>query len=116
MRSRRKACSTAKWIEDEYGRDALGTVIRACSEPVRERYTSAIAINWHPVDGLVEAVERSGRDPRQRQRQDRRRDRRRGARASMKGVVVRIASYIAKPEFFFRRVAGLWRQFNGLRR
>jgi hypothetical protein len=30
----------------------------------------------------------------------------------MKGTVVRIAVYIAKPEYFLRRVAGLWRQFN----
>jgi hypothetical protein len=30
----------------------------------------------------------------------------------MKGTLVRIAFYLKQPEFFFRRVAGLWRQFN----
>jgi hypothetical protein len=33
--------NAARWLEDEYGRDALGAIVRACSAPVRERYTAA---------------------------------------------------------------------------
>jgi hypothetical protein len=104
--------NAAKFIEEEYGRDALGEVVRACSEATRDRYISAIAINWHPVEEFVELVETAdrilgrgkGRLPEEIGAA--------GARANMKGTLVRIAFYIKQPEFFFRRVAGLWRQFN----
>lgn len=104
--------NAAKWIEDEYGRDALGRVLRACSPAVRERYVSAIAINWHPLEELVEflavAERMLGRD-------DGRLAERvgaAGARANMKGTLVRVAVYLARPEYLMQRIAGLWNQFN----
>ena len=104
--------NAAKYIEDEYGRDALGEVVRACSEPVRERYIAAIAINWHPMEEFVEFVEKADKMLGRGNLKLAEEVGAAGARANMKGTVIRIAVYIAKPEFFFRRVAGLWRQFN----
>jgi hypothetical protein len=104
--------NAAKFIEDEYGRDALGTVIRACSPDVRERYTSAIAINWHPMEELVELVQRADQILGRSNGKLAEEIGAAGARANMRGIVVRIAFYLAQPQFFIRRVAGLWRQFN----
>ena len=104
--------NAAKWLEEEYGRDALGTVVRACSDPVRDRYTSAIAINWHPVEEFIEFVETADKMLGRGNGRVAEEIGAAGARANMKGTLVRIAFYLAQPEFFFRRVAGLWRQFN----
>jgi hypothetical protein len=104
--------NAAKWVEEEYGRDALATIIRSCSPAVRERYISAIAINWHPVEEFIEFVEKSDELLGRSNGKVAEAIGAAGARANMKGVVVRIAFYLAQPEFFFRRVAGLWRQFN----
>ena len=104
--------NAAKWIEEQYGRDALGEVVRACSAAVRERYVSAIAINWHPVEELVEFLRVTER---LLGREDGRLSERigaAGARANMKGTLVRIAVYLARPEYLMQRIAGLWRQFN----
>ena len=102
--------NAAKYIAERFGRDALGDVLRACSAPVRETYTSSIAINWHPVAELCEFVEVA--------------ERRlscatlaqdvgaAGARANMKGMLLRLAFYWGKPEYLMTRVAGMWRQFN----
>ncbi len=104
--------NAAKFIEAEYGRDALGAVIRACSEPVRDRYISAIAINWHPVEEFLEFVETADKILGHGKGRLIEEIGAAGARANMKGIVVRVAFYMAQPEFFLRRVAGLWRQFN----
>jgi hypothetical protein len=104
--------NAAKYIEDEYGRDALGAVIRACSPEVRDRYTSAIAINWHPMEELVELVQRADELLGRGNGKVAEAVGAAGARANMRGLVVRIATYLAQPQFFMRRVAGLWQQFN----
>jgi predicted hydrocarbon binding protein len=105
--------NAAKFIEDTYGRDALGEVLRACGPAVRETYTSSIAINWHPVEELCEFVEVAesmlpatarGRLAVQIGAA--------GAHANMKGTLLRIAFYIGKPEYLMKRAASLWRQFN----
>jgi hypothetical protein len=104
--------NAAKFIEEEYGRDALGEVVRACSEATRDRYVSAIAINWHPVEEFIEFVEAADRILGRGKGKMAEEIGAAGARANMKGTLVRIAFYLKQPEFFFRRVAGLWRQFN----
>ena len=104
--------NAAKYIEAEYGRDALGAVIRACSEQVRDRYISAIAINWHPLEEFLEFVQTADKILGHGKGRLVEEIGAAGARANMKGIVVRVAFYMAQPEFFLRRVAGLWRQFN----
>ncbi len=104
--------NAAKWIEEQYGRDTLGEVVRACSPAVRERYVSAIAINWHPVEELVEFLRAAERLLGREDGRIAERIGAAGARANMKGTLVRIAVYLARPEYLMQRIAGLWRQFN----
>lgn len=104
--------NAAKWIEETHGQAALRDVLRACSPELRDRYTSAIAINWHPLTELVEFL--SVADA-QLGRGDGKIAEEIGAsaaRSNMKGVFVRLLFYVAQPEFLMRRIAQIWRQFN----
>jgi hypothetical protein len=104
--------NAAKWIEESYGQAAFRDIIRACSAEVRERYTSAIAINWHPVEEFVELVETADRMLGRGDGKIAEEIGAAGARANMRGVFVRVAVYVATPELLMKRAAGLWRQFN----
>jgi hypothetical protein len=104
--------NAAKWIEEEYGATALTDVIRACPEPVRERYVSAIAINWHPMSELIEFLEAAEKILGRGDGKIAEQIGAAGARANMKGVIIRFAFYVAKPEYLLQRVARLWHQFN----
>ena len=104
--------NAAEYIQERYGDDALRDVLRACSVDVRDRYVSAIAINWHPISEFVEFLEVA-------ERQLGRNDGRlaeeigaAGARKNMKGTILRVAFYVSKPEFLLKRITHLWRQFN----
>ena len=106
--------NAAKWVEAEYGRDALAEVLRACSPAVRDRYTSVIAIDWHPAEEFIEFVRIAeqtlapgGTPGRIAEAMGAA-----GARANMKTTLVRIAAWITRPEALMKRAAGLWRQFN----
>ncbi len=106
--------NAAKYIEERFGRDALGEALRACSDATRDTYTSSVAINWHPAEELCEFV-----DAAEAQLGTRVKGKRlaqeigaAGARANMKGMILRLAFYWGKPEFLMKRAAGLWRQFN----
>ena len=101
----------ARFIEQEYGRDALRDVLRACSDAVRDRYTSAGSLDWHPVIELVELVEKADE---MLGRGDGRLAEHAGAeaaRANTKGLF-RFVAHVATPEFLMRRIASMWRQFN----
>ncbi len=104
--------NAAQWIEQTYGQPALRDVVRSCGPAVRDRYTSAIAIEWHPISELIEFLgaaetvlgkgdgklaEEIGAA---------------GARTNMRGSFARMLFYIAKPEFLMKRIATLWSQFN----
>jgi hypothetical protein len=81
---------------------------------VRDRYTSVIAIDWHPVGEFIEFVQHAERILGAGHSRGRIADAigAAGAKANMKGTVVRIAAWIARPEALMKRAAGLWRQFN----
>ena len=103
----------AMHIEETYGRDVLVSVLRATSPPVRETYTSAIAINWHTILEQCEFVDVAEAQLGNRERQARQGNRgTAGARASLKGVILQVALYLTKPAFLMSRFAGMWRQFN----
>lgn len=104
--------NAAKWVEAEFGQPALRDVLRACSPAVRERYTSAIVINWHPVEEFMEFLEVAERllgrgDGRIAELVGAA-----GARENLRGAISRAALYLANPEFLMKRVASLWSQFN----
>ncbi len=106
--------NAAKWIGDEYGREALRDVLRACSPAVRDRYTSVTAIDWHPAGEFLELVRAAegvlgaGRAPGRVAEAIGAA----GARANAKGSLVRLALWMGRPEALVTRAASLWRQFN----
>jgi predicted hydrocarbon binding protein len=104
--------NAAKYIEERYGQRALSDIVRACSPAVRETYVSSIAINWHPVEELIEMVDTAEKQLGRGGLKLAQDIGAAGARANMKGMLLRIAFYWGKPEFLMRRAAGLWRQFN----
>ncbi len=104
--------NAARWVQDTYGDQALRDVLAQCSDPVRERVASGIAINWHPLAEFVEFLEAAesllGRNDGRIAEQVGVA----GARVNMKPAIVRISVYLLRPEFLMRRVMGLWSQFN----
>jgi len=104
--------NAARYLEDTYGRDALASVLRATSPAVRDTYTSAIAINWHPVAELCELVDVAEAQLGNKSGKVARAIGAAGARANLKGVMLRVALYVTKPAFLMARIAGMWRQFN----
>ena len=104
--------NAAKWIEEEFGQGGLRDVIRACSPAVRERYTSAIAINWHPMEEFVEFLAVADRLLGRGDGRIAEDIGAAGARKNMKGAMLRLVFYLAKPEFLMKRITQLWRQFN----
>jgi hypothetical protein len=107
--------NAAKLVEERAGREALAEILRACSPETRETFTSAVALNWHPVEELCEFVDVAERvlAPQVTGSLDFAREvGMYGARANMKGVLLRFGVYFGKPEFLIQRAAGLWRQYN----
>jgi hypothetical protein len=104
--------NAAKYIEETFGREALGDVVRACSAPVRETYTSATVINWHPADELCEFVETAEARLSIAHKKLIEEIGAAGARSNMQGMLLRIAFYWGKPDYMMKRITSLWRQFN----
>lgn len=104
--------NATKYLEEAYGQPALRDVIRACSEPLRSRYVAAIAIEWHPVEELVELLEVADRLLGRGDGRIAEEIGASGARANLRGTLTRLAFYVSRPEFLLQRVSSLWRQFN----
>ena len=106
--------NAAKWVSDEYGREALRDVLHDCGPAVRDRYPSVTAIDWHPAEEFLEfvrAAERrlgAGRPPGRVAEAIGAA----GARANTKGTLVRLAMWMGRPDALVSRAASLWRQFN----
>jgi len=104
--------NAASWIEEEFGREVLEKILQACSQKVNERCSTAIAINWHPMEEFVEFLTNAERNLGSGSGGIAERIGEAGARNNMKGALIRMAFWLSKPDFLMRRVAGLWRQFN----
>ena len=79
---------------------------------MRDRFTSATAIHWHPVEELVELLSVTERLLGRGDGKLAEKIGAAGARANMKGMLARMAIYLARPEFVAKRIAAAWRQFN----
>jgi uncharacterized protein (TIGR02265 family) len=106
--------NAAKWVSDEYGRDALRDVLHGCGTAVRDRYPSVTAIDWHPAEEFLDFVrvaERhlgAGRPPGRVAEAIGAA----GARANAKGTLVRLATWMGRPDALVARATSFWRQFN----
>jgi signal transduction histidine kinase len=80
--------------------------------PVRERYISGIAIEWHPQSEFVEFLRHAeaviGKPPGAVSKAIGAE----GARINTRSMAKRAVMYVASPEFLLRRIASLWSQFN----
>lgn len=104
--------NAVKWVEEQHGSTTLGEVIRRCSAPVRERYISGIAIEWHPQSEFVEFLRHAeaviGKPPGAVSKAIGAE----GARINTRSMAKRAVMYVASPDFLLRRIASLWSQFN----
>jgi hypothetical protein len=71
-----------------------------------------VAINWHPMGELVELLEVAEKVLGHGDGRVAAEIGAAGARANIKGIFVRFAFYVARPEYMMKRLASLWRQFN----
>jgi hypothetical protein len=104
--------NAVKWIEQTHGQQTLATIIKACSPPVRERFMTAIAIEWHPVAEYCELLEVTERVIGGRPGAVSRDIGAASALANTQGLVNRAVLYMGTPEFLMRRITALWSQFN----
>lgn len=104
--------NATKWTREQFGHAALERILQMGSPRLRARCDSAIAINWHPIEELVEFLEIAERVVGRGDGTTAERIGEAGARANMKGAVIGLDFWVANPEFLTRRVEGLWRQFN----
>jgi predicted hydrocarbon binding protein len=104
--------NAVRWIEEEYGQEALRDVLRECSPAVRERYMFAIAINWHPLGEFIELLTVVERRLGKGDGKLAEAIGAAGARANMKGILLRLAQYLVAQDYLAKRIAGMWRQFN----
>jgi hypothetical protein len=105
--------NAASWVRETHGPEAFDRVLASCSPAVRERCAAATTANqWMPMAELVELfaaidrqlgagdgklVEAIGAT---------------SARVNLRHLGLRLAFFVARPEFLMRRVAGVWRQYN----
>jgi hypothetical protein len=105
--------NAVRWVEQTYGPAGLRDVLAACQPATRTRCASAIAINWHPVEELLDFVGAAEQIlPKSEKWKVVEEIGAAGARANTKSFLIRSVIYISKPEFLLKRVAAAWNQFN----
>ncbi len=102
----------AGWVRDNHGEEMLERIFSRCGPQVRERCTTAIAINWHPLDELVEFLTVADQEIGRGDGKVAEAMGAASARVNLRHLGLRLAFFLARPEFLMRRVAGVWRQFN----
>lgn len=102
----------AAWIRERFGDDALARVLGECSSEVRERCATAIAINWHPREELHEFLTAADRVLGKGDGRVAEAIGAASARLNLRHLGLRLAFFLARPEYLMRRVAGVWRQYN----
>lgn len=102
----------AAWLRENHGEQALERVFSRCRPDVRERCATAIAINWHPLDELVEFLTTADQEVGRGDGKVAEAMGAASARTNLRHLGLRLAFFLARPEFLMRRVAGVWRQFN----
>jgi hypothetical protein len=102
----------AAWVREKYGEEGLERVLAECSPAVRERCATAIAINWIPRGELVEFLTRADEVLGKGDGKISEAMGAASARVNLRHIALRLAFFLARPEFLMRRVAGVWRQYN----
>lgn len=104
--------NAGKWIEETRGPEALAEVLAECPLELRQRYETAIAIEWHPMSELCDFIRIAARVLGLSDRAIAREVGAVGARSNTRGIMKRALFYLATPNFLLKRIAGMWSQFN----
>ncbi len=104
--------NAAAFVRERFGSEALERVLEGCAPSTREHCLTAIAINWVPFEELADVLrvvdrELGGGDGKLAEAIGAA-----SARANLRHLALRLAFFLARPEFLMRRVAGVWRQYN----
>lgn len=102
----------AEWVLETHGQAALASVLGLCGPVVRERYMTAIAIEWHDGAELEEFLHAAEQELGGMPGSVARAIGAAGARHNMKGFMRRLAFYVSRRDYALARVAAAWRQFN----
>ena len=100
------------WVLKTHGEQALSRILANCSPAVRERYMTAIAIEWHEGSELEEFLQATERFLSAPTGSVAREIGAAGATHNMKGFMRRLAFYVARQDYGLARVGAAWRQFN----
>jgi len=102
----------AAWVRERFGEPALAQVLAVCDPAVRERVMTGNAIAWHPVAELDQFLNALVRTLGHGDGKLAEASGAAAARVNLRRMGMRIAFFLARPEFIMRRVAGVWRQYN----
>ena len=102
----------ASWVRENFGETGLEQVLAACRPEVRERVTTAIAINWHPQEELEDLLSVTDRVLGRGDGKIAEAIGAAGAKKNLRHMALRLAFFLARPEFLMRLVAAVWRQYN----
>lgn len=102
----------AEWVLTHHGEPTLAEILAQCQPSTRERYMSAIAIEWHPMEEFCDFLEQSERVLGGPPGAVSMKIGTAGAQKNMGGWLSRAAFYIVRPDYALNRIAAAWRQFN----
>lgn len=104
--------NAAEHVEKTYGRAALEQTLATVSPSIRHRVEAEIAINWHPMEELVEFIRAAANVVGEAPLKLAEDVGAAGAKKNLSGSLKTALFMIAKPAFLVRHTAGLWSQFN----
>jgi hypothetical protein len=104
--------NAVEFVEKRYGQQALAEVLAECSEQVRQRCAVGIAIEWHPMDELVEFLRVADAHLGKRDGGLAVEAGAAAAEKNLRGMFKRAVLWLANPEFLLKRIASIWQQFN----
>ena len=103
--------NAARYVEREYGASAYERTLDRCDPEIRDRIEAGIAIEWHPMEELVEFLEKAQQVVGAGDELSRAAGAE-GARQNKRGFLKRAAFWLASPQYIMNRAAQLWSQFN----
>ncbi len=104
--------NAALFVREKFGASALERVLARCSPSTREHALHAIAINWVPFEELADLLRVIDRELGSGDGKLAESIGAASARLNLRHLALRLAFFLARPEFLMRRVAGVWRQYN----
>jgi hypothetical protein len=104
--------NAARWIREQRGPEVLAEVLAQCSARTRATVDAGIAINWHPMEELVELLEAAERRIGTGDGEVSREIGAAGARTNLGRPLFRAAFFLARPSTLMTRIAAAWNKYN----